>query len=77
MEHYQDKKVVIIGGTSGMGLATAKMLLNGGASVLVTGRSQTGLDLAQKELGKRALVKTIAAHSERLALRRGFSAFVR
>ena len=29
MERYQDKKVVIIGGTSGMGLATAKMLLNG------------------------------------------------
>jgi NAD(P)-dependent dehydrogenase (short-subunit alcohol dehydrogenase family) len=30
MEQYQGKKVVIIGGTSGMGLATAKMLLNGG-----------------------------------------------
>ena len=36
MERYQDKKVVIIGGTSGMGLATAKMLLAGGARVLVT-----------------------------------------
>src|SRR4051794_33291194 len=31
MERYQGKKVVIIGGTSGMGLATAKMLLDGGA----------------------------------------------
>jgi NAD(P)-dependent dehydrogenase (short-subunit alcohol dehydrogenase family) len=31
MKRYQDKKVVIIGGTSGMGLATAKMLLDGGA----------------------------------------------
>ena len=31
MERYQDKKAVIIGGTSGMGLATAKMLLEGGA----------------------------------------------
>ena len=40
MERYQGKKVVIIGGTSGMGLATAKMLLDGGARVLVTGRSQ-------------------------------------
>jgi len=29
MERYQGKKV--IGGTSGMGLATAKMLLDGGA----------------------------------------------
>ena len=39
MERYEGKKVVIIGGTSGMGLATAKMLLDGGARVLVTGRS--------------------------------------
>ena len=35
MERYRGKKVVIIGGTSGMGLATAKMLLDGGARVLV------------------------------------------
>jgi len=45
MAQYQDKKAVIIGGTSGMGLVTAKMLLNGGARVLVTGRSQAGLEL--------------------------------
>ena len=44
MERYEAKKVVIIGGTSGMGLATAKMLLDGGARVLVTGRSQAGLE---------------------------------
>ena len=31
MDRYQDKKVVIIGGTSGMGLTTAQMLLDGGA----------------------------------------------
>jgi NAD(P)-dependent dehydrogenase (short-subunit alcohol dehydrogenase family) len=31
MERYQAKRAVIIGGTSGMGLATAKMLLDGGA----------------------------------------------
>jgi NAD(P)-dependent dehydrogenase (short-subunit alcohol dehydrogenase family) len=31
MGRYQVKKVVIIGGTSGMGLATAKKLLDGGA----------------------------------------------
>ncbi len=39
MKRYQGKKVVTIGGTSGMGLAAAKMLLDGGARVLVTGRS--------------------------------------
>ena len=48
--------MVIIGGTSGIGLVTAKMLMDGGARVLVTGRSQVGLDSAQKELGKGALV---------------------
>jgi len=56
MERYEGKKVVIIGGTSGMGLATAKMLLDGGARVLVTGRSQAGLESAQKELGKGGVV---------------------
>ena len=63
MKRYEGKKVVIIGGTSGMGLATAKMLLDGGARVLVTGRSQAGLDSAQKELGKDALVVSSDARS--------------
>src|ERR1700741_154751 len=63
MKRYQDKKVVIIGGTSGMGLATAKMLLDGGARVLVTGRSEAGLESAQKEIGKDALVVSSDARS--------------
>jgi NAD(P)-dependent dehydrogenase (short-subunit alcohol dehydrogenase family) len=56
MKRYEGKKVVIIGGTSGMGLATAKMLLDGGARVLVTGRSKEGLESARKELGNEAIV---------------------
>ena len=63
MDRYQGKKVVIIGGTSGMGLATAKMLLDGGARVLVTGRSKAGLDSAQKELGSGAIVVSSDARS--------------
>ena len=55
--------MVIIGGTSGMGLATAKMLLDGGARVLVTGRSQEGLDSAQKELGNEVIVVASDARS--------------
>ena len=39
-----------------MALATATMLLDGGARVLVTGRSQAGVDSAKKELGEDALV---------------------
>jgi NAD(P)-dependent dehydrogenase (short-subunit alcohol dehydrogenase family) len=63
MERYPDKKVVIIGGTSGMGLTTAKMLLDGGARVLVTGHSKGGLESAQKELGKYAIVVSSDARS--------------
>ena len=53
MARYEGKKVVIIGGTSGMGLATAKMLLDGGARVLVTGRSKAGLDSARERAWER------------------------
>jgi len=63
MARHQDKKVVIIGGTSGMGLATAKMLLDEGARVLVTGRSQAGVKSAQQELSKNAIVVSSDARS--------------
>ncbi len=63
MERYQGKKVVIIGGTSGIGLATAKMLVDGGARVLVTGRSQAGLDSTQRELGKGGIAVSSDARS--------------
>jgi NAD(P)-dependent dehydrogenase (short-subunit alcohol dehydrogenase family) len=63
MKRYEGKKVVIIGGTSGMGLATAKMLLDGGARVLVTGRSKEGLESAQKELPDDAIVVSSDARS--------------
>ena len=63
MDRYGGKKAVIIGGTSGIGLATAKMLVDGGARVLVTGRSQAGLDSAQKELGKGGVVVSSDAGS--------------
>jgi NAD(P)-dependent dehydrogenase (short-subunit alcohol dehydrogenase family) len=63
MGQYEAKRTVIIGGTSGIGLATAKMLLDGGARVLVTGRSKAGLESAQKEIGKRAIVVSSDARS--------------
>ncbi len=53
---YEGKTVVITGGTSGIGLATAKLLLGGGAQVLVTGRTDKTLDAAREELGVGAIV---------------------
>ena len=63
MKRYEGKKVVIIGGSSGMGLATAKMLLDGGARVVVTGRSKEGLESSQEELGNDAIVVSSDARS--------------
>lgn len=56
MGKYDDKRVVITGGTSGVGLATAKMLLDEGSRVLVTGRTKATLDAARAELGENAIV---------------------
>ncbi|MQY22320.1 SDR family oxidoreductase [Nocardia macrotermitis] len=55
MSRYQDKNVVITGGGSGMGFAMAKLLVDDGARVLITGRSQPTLDAARARLGERAV----------------------
>ncbi|MDV3123528.1 SDR family oxidoreductase [Mycobacterium sp. 21AC1] len=57
MNSYAGKRVVITGGTSGIGLATAKALVDGGARVLVTGRTPASLDAARVELGAGAIVE--------------------
>lgn len=46
-----NKNVVITGGSSGIGLATAKLFSEEGAKVIVTGRNQEALDKAEDELG--------------------------
>src|SRR5688572_26582373 len=60
MEHsmlkFAGKKAVISGGTHGMGLATARALLDGGAEVLLTGRNERNVDAVRRELGDRAMV---------------------
>lgn len=47
---FKDKVALITGGTSGMGLATARRLLAEGAQVVVTGRDKTRLDAAVEDL---------------------------
>ena len=49
---FENKVVVVTGGTSGIGLATAKAFVAEGASVFITGRRQEALDAAVREIGK-------------------------
>lgn len=50
---FQDKVVVVTGGTSGIGLAAASAFAAEGASVFITGRRQDALDAAVKRIGGR------------------------
>lgn len=56
MTHYAGLRAAVIGGTHGMGWATARALLDGGARVLVTGRNAHNVDQAQATLGESATV---------------------
>lgn len=55
-----NKNVVITGGTTGIGFATAKAFINAGANVLITGRSASNLQKAAKEISNPKL-KTLVA----------------
>ena len=65
MSDYQGKTALITGGTSGIGLATAKMLVAGGARVAVTGRDPKVIEAARHALGEGALV--LASDTAKLA----------
>jgi NAD(P)-dependent dehydrogenase (short-subunit alcohol dehydrogenase family) len=55
MGKYDGRSVVITGGSSGFGFTTAKLLVDGGARVLITGRGQAALDSARERLGDNAV----------------------
>ena len=52
MSKLEGKVAVITGGNSGIGLATAQRLVGEGAYVFITGRRQSELDAAVKQIGK-------------------------
>lgn len=59
MAPLKGQKIVVVGGSSGIGLGVAKAALDGGAEVVIVGRSPQKLQAAEKRLGGR--VKGIAA----------------
>ncbi|GAA3475180.1 glucose 1-dehydrogenase [Nonomuraea roseola] len=52
ISRFDDKIALVTGGTSGMGLATARRLLAEGAQVVITGRDEARLDAAVKDLDR-------------------------
>jgi NAD(P)-dependent dehydrogenase (short-subunit alcohol dehydrogenase family) len=56
MNRLKDKRALITGGTSGIGLETARQFLEEGARVAITGRNPEALASARKELGSNVLV---------------------
>jgi NAD(P)-dependent dehydrogenase (short-subunit alcohol dehydrogenase family) len=52
MKSLEGKVAVITGGSSGIGLATAKRFVDEGAHVFITGRRQKELDQAVTQFGK-------------------------
>jgi NAD(P)-dependent dehydrogenase (short-subunit alcohol dehydrogenase family) len=56
MSRLSGKRALITGGTSGIGLETAKQFIAEGARVAVTGSSTKGIEEAQHVLGKDVLV---------------------
>ena len=54
MSLLADKKIVVIGGTTGIGLSAAKAFIAEGAKVIIVGRNKESVAQAGNELGKNA-----------------------
>jgi NAD(P)-dependent dehydrogenase (short-subunit alcohol dehydrogenase family) len=56
MNRLKNKRALITGGTSGIGIETARQFVAEGAQVAITGKNSATLDAARKELGESVLV---------------------
>jgi len=56
MQRLQNKRALITGGTTGIGLETARLFLSEGARVAITGKNPSTLTAARQQLGNDVLV---------------------
>ena len=63
---FANKNVIITGGTTGIGLATAKAFINAGANVWITGRNVHNLQKASAEINDPKL-NTVVSDTSKLA----------
>jgi NAD(P)-dependent dehydrogenase (short-subunit alcohol dehydrogenase family) len=56
VNRLKDKRALITGGSSGIGLETARLFLDEGARVAITGRNAEALETARQDLGRDVLV---------------------
>ena len=64
----EKKNIVIIGGTTGLGLSAAKAFIANGANVVVVGRNTGSAEAAKKILGNNALALAADAVNENTAV---------
>lgn len=61
---FTNKNVVVTGGTTGIGLATAKAFINAGANVWITGRNADNLQKASTEINSPKLTNVVSDTSK-------------
>ncbi len=75
MDRLKGKRALVTGGTTGIGLETARQFIEEGARVAITGKNPATLDAARRELGTGVLV--IPADAADVAAQKTVAATVR
>ena len=60
----ENKKIVVVGGSSGIGYAVAQKALNAGAQVVIASRSNERLNTAARQLGERVQTEVVDASDD-------------
>lgn len=63
--NLENAKIIITGGSLGIGKATARKLVDSGAKVVITGRDQARLEQAAKETGAHPILADVTSENDR------------